>query len=304
MASSPRAQQVRPPLPPPLHSQLTPPRRAALPARGSTSTYARRARLSRRARTPANTTAGTLEVTRTNPLTGASHSVLIDASSFGSGGIVGSTINVNFNGKREELGDHSILVDASSSGTSSPANSSSPSTAGGIHESTINLTVISRLRRALVSLLPSHARRAVHPTLRARQAGFVSDLAAQESAYSAAVAALYTLSTPAPIATATASVEDVRIFAMLDPLLASPSLDSLAAPTPSSNPLGADILAVLPPLTLTMTLVAGPSGYVDAAGEPPVPVATASVEGTGTAALLVETMKRGIHVVSLVRRDE
>lgn len=232
--------------------------------------------------------------------------MLIDASSFGAGGIVGSTINVNFNGKREELGDHSILVDASSSGTSSPANSSSPSNAAstdaGIHSSTINLTVISRLKRAVLSLLPSpHVRRAIHPTLRARQAGFVSDLAAQESAYAAAVAALGALPTAAPVAAATGvvSTEDIKMLAIVDPLL-----DPLAAPTPSSEPLGADILAVLPPLTLTMTLVAGPSGYVDAAGQAPAAVATAAVESVGTAALLEEKMKRGMQVVRLARKGE
>ncbi|KAI5477680.1 hypothetical protein MNV49_006066 [Pseudohyphozyma bogoriensis] len=79
-----------------------------------------------------------------HPVTKQAHSITING-----GGITGSTINVNFNSKdkrgktwsklmakRKETGDHSILIDASSGGAGSQG--------GGIKNSTINLTVISK----------------------------------------------------------------------------------------------------------------------------------------------------------------
>ena len=119
---------------------------AALPTRGAISAASRRARIAKRAALASAD--DSLTVSAVHPVTGKSHSVVIDG-----GNISNSTINVHFNGRRKtaaptnipeekSTGDHSIIVDASA-----PAGSSG----GGIKNSTINLTVISRRSAELIS---------------------------------------------------------------------------------------------------------------------------------------------------------
>ena len=195
---------------------------AALPTRRSTSSFSRRAQQgrARRSATISSDPEGkSLAISATSPITGKTHSIVIDAGSMGAGGITGSTINIVIHGKRnataapvavsppveEELpsvestsatpadsaNHHNVHIDASGAD-------------GGIHNSTLNINLIGtgnarRSTSAAAHILKrSHAtastawmnnkRMIVQPAK--RQQGFVTDLAAQESAYAKGVAAL------------------------------------------------------------------------------------------------------------------
>lgn len=224
--------------------------------------------------------------------------------------------------KRTTTGDHSIIVDASS------ASSDPETSAAGIKNSTINLTVISKRAALLEStfhrvirslfgsaepstpvlaapvvvaapIVHSHAatpakakrhahlgnkrapRRAPKPAAREveRRALTVTDMADQQSIYRAAVAALndptYTPSTDSTIPTA--SLKPV-VNAVVSSAVSSPIVNpkstlaaSSSSPSPSVSALAVEpTAAILEPITLTVTLVAGPSGqgYVDQAGLP------------------------------------
>ncbi|KAL8293344.1 hypothetical protein RQP46_000045 [Phenoliferia psychrophenolica] len=139
-----------------------------IPTRGAAAVLSRsKAKLALRQEAAAADN-GSLVISAVHPKTGKSHSVVVNG-----GNITNSVINVHFNGRREDntsspvntpsptvpetpdasgksAGDHSIIVDASA-----PSGSTG---GGGIHNSTINLTVISRRTVELYTSLTNAVR--------------------------------------------------------------------------------------------------------------------------------------------------
>ncbi|KAI5480132.1 hypothetical protein MNV49_001792 [Pseudohyphozyma bogoriensis] len=288
----------------------------ALPTRGSSSLVSRHGRIARRQAPAAASPSASPK----------SHNIHIDGS------VSGSTINVNFNGKgrRSEdsssTGDHSILIDASSG-------SSAEGASGGIKNSTINLTVISR-RHSSSSILSSIQSRIRSLALQFRAAdssssfsdfsakisepapksvsykkqgrgledvprdmlvkrfgklmersdAYVTDLAAQQSIYSAAVAALGESTST----TAAATTPSVKVLAVAN----STSTPVAAAVTPTASaPISAtstsSAATALPTLlqTIVVTLVPQPDGhYVDAAQ---LDTVNSTLGATSTASLAI-----------------
>lgn len=278
----------------------------ALPTRRSTSAFSRHGSKHAKRGLPnvadlltVNGTA--LAVTATSPLTGKSHSVVIDAGSM-QGGISGSTINIAINGKRA-LNDSAPASPALPTPTApSPSSDAAQhhnvyiNAAGsaGIVNSTLNINLNSVKRRtpkamtnpkstpaiissAKSSIFTPAAALQVAPTEihkvnpknavvakrnARRQVGFVTDLAAEQSAYAAGVAALPTLTAAA--ATATNAMQ-----LMLDAIKAAATTATTTS-TPIStlaiNPLSfatssAPLATGLPDVVVTLTLHAGSKGY-------------------------------------------
>ncbi|KAK4701144.1 hypothetical protein P7C70_g5098, partial [Phenoliferia sp. Uapishka_3] len=271
---------------------------AALPSRGSPSDLTRRSRSSRPRR---NVAEESLSINAVNPNTGKSHSVVVNG-----GGIQGSTINVNFNGRRDtsspansassdasgddatSTGDHSILIDASAP----------KGNGGGIRNSTINLTVISRRSAELVNSLALFIRSLVtsdhsyhdlsariaievqQPTQRLRRNPAFNPENAPRHHLSRRI-----VSVDSPLAPASASASRPSISAASPSTVATPNA-TLATPVfPTKS---------LLPITLTLTLVPGPSGaYVDQAGLPssasaPVVSSSSASASTTSTSTIVE----------------
>lgn len=264
----------------------------ALPTRRSTSSFGRRARISRRALTPPAVKADgkTLAITTTSPTTGKTHSVVIDAGSMGSGGISGSTININLNGKRDasvvaapvEEPTSSIFEDLGETATAAaPAATEAASHhnvyidasgTAGIQNSTINVNLNhKKSRRTTPTFLSAHEHH------KKRDGLMNTDLALEQAAYEAQVAAMDAmdaLATAVPTPTAAPSSPPTdsplplptptnQVNAMSP--IAAPALDSPDVESPLVVKYDQAVLAALPPLTLTITMLPQSTGYVNAA---------------------------------------